>query len=775
MRCDPEMSCDPCLMGDPCLICNTCDLESGGDPEKNCGDQGSMSNPCVLLRYFGIDKIYWFGVWFGEMSGVEEISWSDVTLWFDELSWYKGNPEKDKLSTGLGELNLNKLNIQNVPKGSDGIRGLKWTKGERSGMLLTSYPVFHGWRREMRLAGFMQRWRTKYCHNKHLIQYYKCGNCLLGEYRWNPEDETEKIEQYLFRWESKKVKKNLKPAVVKGIVIQDGVVYNEGRLSPEFQFKTKDLDQVGYLDKHEHRYNSDLSSCHSKDIWKQVPEKIISWNGVYWMCLISLGLKMDRKKDCIMEKMSVQPEIMELLCELPVSAESAIRGDIRGVEEFYSLISREEVRLERGVRDLFTLTILAGYKFQSKNMIAMGVQIQGTLLIKNVSTVNVCMGVRWQLIPESLRCYALDEIMFGFVTYNVLTGLLFKDDSPGPDILCRFWKCNQKTAVVWFLEFVVMSLEGEEFHLGVEERAETREGLIRSLSDTTCSKESVCWKLGRVTGVKGSKITLNYSLTTKRWSLLEWTRMEPLEMSKFFLRMEKDVGFQQFYGGLYDGMRLCHVRIFNERAPVVEEVEKRLRLAVCNSLEEKTECLKKSGAETRVRRKRMVWLDKLSSDWEYEERTRWKDENPALSTPKKRSRVKRRNSSRPSKLKRMRMRSLKVSGAGSTAEEPAGIPQSQPTPGPSGVRNDFRGEVSGPQQEDGLEEVVVLEEDDDIFLEEKEEKVQKKKRMSAAPGFSRRVIERPLTHDEILESIPRSVFSDEEEMELEVPWEDRLF
>jgi len=185
--------------------------------------------------------------------------------------------------------------------------------------------------------------------------------------------------------------------------------------------------------------------------------------------------------------------------------------------------------------------------------------------------------------------------------------------------------------------------------------------------------------------------------------------------------------------------------------------------------------LKKSGAETRVRRKRMVWLDKLSSDWEYEERTRWKDENPALSTPKKRSRVKRRNSSRPSKLKRIRMRSLKVSGAGSTAEEPAGIPQSQPTPGPSGVRNDFRGEVSGPQQEDGLEEVVVLEEDDDIFLEEKEEKVQKKKRMSAAPGFSRRVIERPLTYDEIIESILRSVFSDEEEMELEVPWEDRLF
>ena len=41
------------------------------------------------------------------------------------------------------------------------------------------------------------------------------------------------------------------------------------------------------------------------------------------------------------------------------------------------------------------------------------------------------------------------------------------------------------------------------------------------------------------------------------------------------------------------------------------------------------------------------------------------------------------------------MRSMKKSGAGSTAEEPAGTPPSQPTPGSSGVRNDFGGVVSG--------------------------------------------------------------------------------
>ena len=128
------------------------------------------------------------------------------------------------------------------------------------------------------------------------------------------------------------------------------------------------------------------------------------------------------------------------------------------------------------------------------------------------------------------------------------------------------------------------------------------------------------------------------------------------------------------------------------------------------------------GAETRMRRKMIVWLHKFSSDWEYEERTRWKDENPALSTPKKGSRVKRKNSFRPSKLKRMRMSSLKVSGACSTAGESVGISLDQPTPGPFGVRSDSREDVAEPQQEDVLEDVVMLEEDDDVFLEEEEEK-----------------------------------------------------
>ena len=106
--------------------------------------------------------------------------------------------------------------------------------------------------------------------------------------------------------------------------------------------------------------------------------------------------------------------ILDLLRDLPVSAGLAIQRDDGGVEEFYSLISGTEVRLERGFIDLTSLAILARYKFH-KNMTVMGVQVAGTLLNKTVSTGDDLWGIRWEKIPTSLQCYALGDIRFGFI------------------------------------------------------------------------------------------------------------------------------------------------------------------------------------------------------------------------------------------------------------------------------------------------------------------------------------------------------------------------
>ena len=100
------------------------------------------------------------------------------------------------------------------------------------------------------------------------------------------------------------------------------------------------------------RCDPELMTGYSKDVFKQLPGKIMFGNGISWTCLISLNLRRNVKKEYILERMQIQPEILELLRDLPVSVGLAIRRDIRGVEEFYSLVSGEEVRIERGFIDL---------------------------------------------------------------------------------------------------------------------------------------------------------------------------------------------------------------------------------------------------------------------------------------------------------------------------------------------------------------------------------------------------------------------------------------
>lgn len=80
-------------------------------------------------------------------------------------------------------------------------------------------------------------------------------------------------------------------------------------------------------------------------------------------------------------------------------------------------------------------------------------------------------GIRWKKIPASLQCYALGDIQFGFITYNVLARLLLRDLFLDPDVLCRYLECTQLTAVNWFLVLVMLSLEGVEYHQVAEEAA----------------------------------------------------------------------------------------------------------------------------------------------------------------------------------------------------------------------------------------------------------------------------------------------------------------
>ena len=90
------------------------------------------------------------------------------------------------------------------------------------------------------------------------------------------------------------------------------------------------------------------------------------------------------------------------------------------------------------------------------------------------------------MIPDALKCYALGDIKFGFITYNVLAGLLLRDVFPDPDALCWYLQTDQLHASTWFLDWLLRSLEGVEVHQGVKVSAQTRSEMIRSLRLRDC-------------------------------------------------------------------------------------------------------------------------------------------------------------------------------------------------------------------------------------------------------------------------------------------------
>ena len=56
----------------------------------------------------------------------------------------------------------------------------------------------------------------------------------------------------------------------------------------------------------------------SEDCWKQTPGKIMFGNGLSWTAIISLPDKRNRDGDYLIERIKVQPRLLEVLRDLPV-------------------------------------------------------------------------------------------------------------------------------------------------------------------------------------------------------------------------------------------------------------------------------------------------------------------------------------------------------------------------------------------------------------------------------------------------------------------------
>ena len=76
----------------------------------------------------------------------------------------------------------------------------------------------------------------------------------------------------------------------------------------------------------------------------------------------------------MVERIWVQPRLLEVLKDLPTC--TGVRRDVVGIEEFYTLISRESVELN-GFVDLSAMSAATGFKLIARNMTALGVQVVG--------------------------------------------------------------------------------------------------------------------------------------------------------------------------------------------------------------------------------------------------------------------------------------------------------------------------------------------------------------------------------------------------------------
>ena len=117
--------------------------------------------------------------------------------------------------------------------------------------------------------------------------------------------------------------------------------------------------------------------------------------------------------------------------DLPVCTGVGVRRDAVGIEDFYTLISGENVKLN-GFLDLSVMAAVAGFKFRTRNMTAIGVQVVGTVLNKNVSTGDDLWGLPWAELPPSLQVYGIGDIRFGYICYYLFAGIMIRDLFPEP-------------------------------------------------------------------------------------------------------------------------------------------------------------------------------------------------------------------------------------------------------------------------------------------------------------------------------------------------------
>ena len=247
----------------------------------------------------------------------------------------------------------------------------------------------------------------------------------------------------------------------------------------------------------------------TKDSWYQIPSRIMLGDGLTWSLQILIPVEERRFKTGdrisylkVVQKMTVQPEIVDFLQSLPTLVGVGIRSDITGIEEAYSLLAGVNVTLPSFI-ELGALAVLLGWTLPT-NMPVLAAVTSGLVLNKMVSEGDRLWGSRWEQIAPSLQVYALGDLLMGYVTYVVLFSILIRDFFPDRDSVALLGKCTEFPFIDWLARFTKETLAGLELSPTAIAEAETRAEIISCLRYRTVE--------GKISDVAPSRLLIFINL-----------------------------------------------------------------------------------------------------------------------------------------------------------------------------------------------------------------------------------------------------------------------
>ena len=111
----------------------------------------------------------------------------------------------------------------------------------------------------------------------------------------------------------------------------------------------------------------------------------------------------------IIKKFKVPEYVVELLKGLPLVVGFGIWGDVLAIEDMFSLLAGQSLKL-CGFVELGSLLLHAGWGLRTCNMPSVHTITTGSVLNKVVSSADKSWGKPWEEISSSLMVYAIGDI-----------------------------------------------------------------------------------------------------------------------------------------------------------------------------------------------------------------------------------------------------------------------------------------------------------------------------------------------------------------------------